>query len=134
MKVRSISKLHKGLTLVELALVIGILLALLSIGMYSSSEITKWRKGREAAESLRAVYAAQRTYMADHPTAAMTSLTEAELIPYLPGGVTTMPTAVTLKDEPLVLNVTASPPYFTTGGTRYDPSGSNSDSLWDVGE
>lgn len=134
MKAKPASKLCKGMTLIELSLVIGILLALLSIGMYSSSEITKWRKGREAAESLRAVYAAQRTYMADHPTAAIASLTEAELIPYLPGGATTMPTAVSLKNETLVLNVAVSPPYFTTGGVPYDPSGSNSDSLWDVGE
>jgi len=46
-----------------------------------------------------------------------------------------MPTITSLDDEELGINVTVSPPVVDGGGgAAYDPSGSSSDSLWDVGE
>jgi prepilin-type N-terminal cleavage/methylation domain-containing protein len=124
----------RGFTLVEMSVVICVLIALMSTGLYFGSKISEWQAGKEAAEQLRGVYAAQRMYLADHPTTAVTSLTEANLIPYLPNNPGVMPTVLSLDDDALGINVTVSPPVLTLGDAVYDPSGGSSDSLWDVGE
>jgi type II secretory pathway pseudopilin PulG len=124
----------QGATLIEMSVVICVLLALMSTGLYFGTKIKEWQAGKEAAEQLRGVYAAQRMYLADHPTTAVTSLTSANLIPYLPNNPGVMPTILSLDDTALGINVTVSPPVLTLGGAVYDPSGGSSDSLWDVGE
>ncbi len=125
----------KGFTLLEMTIVIMVLLALLKIGLFTSERLDQWKLGRSASESLRSVYSAQRMYLADNPTAAVTSLTASALIPYLPNGATAMPTVTSLTGTTLGVIVNVSPPVINAGsGVAYDPSGSNKDSLWDVGE
>jgi len=123
------------MTLLEMSIVIAILLSLIGIGMHSSKGIDDWKLGREASENLRAVYTAQRMYLADNPTAPVANITAANVIPYLPNGVTVMPTVKSLEGATLGILVNQSPPVVNNGsGVRYDPSGSYTDSLWDVGE
>lgn len=129
-----------GFTLLELSMVIGVLIALISISMYSASSLKEWRLGRDASEKLRAVYVAQRNFLADNPTVPVKTLTHDLLKPYLPRNYDgKMPTAKSLTGATLHVRVNESPPYMTTtaggtSGSRYDPSGSTTDSLWDVGE
>lgn len=124
-----------GFTLIEMSLVIFLLIALMTTGIMFSGAIGKWKAGREASETLRGVYVAQRTYLADHPTVAVTTLTEAKLLPYLPSKDATFPKVQGLDATLRSINVTVSPPVVKdSGGGIYDPSGDPKDSLWDVGE
>lgn len=126
---------HAGVTLIEMTLVIFLLIALMSTGMFFSGRIADWRAGREASETLRAVYAAQRLYLSDNPTTTVSSLTEALLLPYLPNRPATFPTITSLTNSTLTVRVNVSPPTINNGsGGSYDPSGNTRDSLWDVGE
>lgn len=125
----------KGFTLLEMTVVIMVLISLISTGLFVSRKMDDWQRGREAAETLRSVYSAQRMFLADNPTRTVASLTAAELIPYLPMGGTAMPTVKSLANTNLAIIVNVSPPVVNAGtGTTYDPSGSSTDSLWDVGE
>lgn len=135
----SIRSVSRGFTLIEMSLVIFVLLALLTSGFYVSNVVGQWKLARDASETLRTVYVAQRTYLADNPTVPVTSLTQAMLLPYLPNNPATFPTATSLTSAVLHARVNISPPYFTVtaggiAGTRYDPSQTTTDSLWDVGE
>src|SRR5690606_35754231 len=94
---RSAPTLPRAMTLIELSVVIVVLLSLLGLGLYSMGGFEKWKLGRAASESLRSVYAAQRTYLADHPTEAVGSLTDAKLLPYMPGTPDAMPTVTSLN-------------------------------------
>lgn len=128
-------KFGRGFTLLEMTIVIGILIALMSMGFVGSRGISKWQAGKEASETLRSVYTAQRTYLADHPTTPVNTLTQELLLPYLPTRVATFPTVEDLDGNTLNIQVTVSPPVvIDSGGTIYDPSGNASDSLWDAGE
>lgn len=129
---------HRGFTLLEMTIVIMMLMALISMGMFTSRKLDDWRLGRAASETLRTVYAAQRMYLADHPTAKLVTLTHADILPYMghngSGTLTVMPTVKSLTGAELVINVTTSPPTIDAGsGTIYDPSGNLKDSLWDTG-
>jgi prepilin-type N-terminal cleavage/methylation domain-containing protein len=125
----------RGFTLLEMTVVIMVLLALISTGLFVNRRMDEWRRGREASESLRAVLSAQRMFLADNPTRAVSSLTSAELVPYLPMGGTSIPTVRSLTNSVLSIRIDVSPPVVNAGtGTTYDPSGSSTDSLWDVGE
>ena len=126
--------LPRGATLLEMTIVIMMLLTLTGGGLYFAGKISDWRHGREAAETLRMVYAAQRMYLADNPTTPVASLTPEDLIPYLPAGRQEIPTITSLEGNELNVNVAVSPPVVDAGeGKSYDPSGSPSDGLWDVG-
>jgi len=133
---------HRGFTLLELTMVISVLLLLITVGLKSNNAFKNWRLAREASDTLRTVYVAQRTYLADNPTTALSALTPALLLPYIQNGPATFPTAKSLTGSNLNVFVSSSPPFLTTSGvvsgsappTRYDPSGSNTDALWDVGE
>ena len=112
-----------------------VLMALISTGLFVSKKTDEWRLGRQASESLRSVYSAQRMYLADNPTASVGSLTSTLLIPYLPNQATSIPTVKSLTGATLNLIVNVSPPVINSGsGGTYDPSGCSTDSLWDVGE
>ncbi len=121
------------MTLIEITLVMGLMLALASIITYSISSMSDWKKGRSAAEKLKSVYVAQKSYLADHPTSSFSTLTATQLVPYLPGRPGAMPTQKSLTDQSLTIDVTEMPPIFTLSSSAYDPSDSDSDSLWDVG-
>lgn len=131
----------RGLTLLEMTIVIMVLLSLISVGMFSSRKMTEWKLGREAAETLRTVYSAQRMYLADNPTKLVGAIVADDIIPYLPNGAAAMPTVKSLTGANLGILVNVSPPVINAGaGVTYDPSGPSSDpktyrdSLWDVGE
>jgi len=128
------TNLRPGLTLLEMTLVICVLMALVGTGVFVGGSIKNWRAGREAGETLRTVYTAQRMFLADNPTVAVTSITSAQLIPYLPNRVTVMPTVKPLSGAELSFRLTTSPPVLMQGGNVYDPSGRSNDNLWDVGE
>jgi type II secretory pathway pseudopilin PulG len=124
---------EKGLSLVEMSLVIALMLGLATIVTYSISGVLDWRLGRDATEKLRAVYIAQRSFLADRPSKTISTFTTAELIPYLPGTPGAMPTAKAITGQALILNFTTMPPFYMVGTQRYDPSGSQTDGIWDVG-
>lgn len=124
-----------GFTLIEMSLVIFILITLMSTGLFFSSKIGEWRRAREASETLRGVYVAQRMYLADYPVTPISSLTKARLLKYLPNHPSSFPTVKALDGRTLQIKVNVSPPVINAGdGTAYDPSGNPTDSLWDVGE
>lgn len=123
-----------GLTLVEMTLVIFLLLTLAGGGLYLGGQLGDWRRGRNAAETLRTVNAAQRMFLSDNPAVLVSSITEEQIIPYLPKGMTALPTVTSLDDTELSINVAVSPPVVDAGeGVAYDPSGSPNDGLWDIG-
>ena len=136
MKISPRAKTFKSaFTLLEMTLVIMVLLALVSVGLFASSAMDRFKFGRLASESLRSVYTAQRMYLADNPTVSVSTLTSALLIPYLPNNAPSIPTVTSLTGATLTIIVNVSPPVINAGsGVTYDPSGSNVDSLWDVGE
>lgn len=134
-KSQSVQGRPKAFTLVEMSLVIGLLIALMTTGFYFSTAISDWKKGRAASETLRSAYVAQRTYLADYPTTDVSLLTRATLLGYLPNSPSSFPTVETLDGRTLQVSVSVSPPVVDNGdGSSYDPSGNPSDSLWDVGE
>ena len=137
MKVRQSShptSSQSGMTLIEMTLVILLLLTLTGAFFASSGSLGDWQKAKEASSILREVEVAQREFLANNPQRDVSTLTEAEVISYLPGNSTTVPTAKDLDGNTLTINVAVSPPLLLSGGTVYDPSGSNNDSLWDVGK
>lgn len=123
-----------GFTLLEISLVISLILGLGMLTGFSINAVQDWNKAKSAAISLQAVHAAQRSYLADHPTTDIQSVTAADLLPYLPEGWATIPTATGLKGESLTVIHSVMPPYFTVGTTRYDPSKTQTDGLWDAGQ
>jgi len=124
----------KGFTLVEMTVVIMVMMTLIGTGLYVSKQWTNWQLGRTASEDLRAVYAAQRMYLADNPTATVSAITAAQVIPYLANRGTVLPTVKSLTGTTLAIRVNISPPNINDGtGGIYDPSGKSTDSLWDVG-
>ncbi len=130
---------NRAFTLLEMTIVIMVLLALIKIGLFTSSKMDEWKLGRAASETLRSVYAAQRMLLADNPTMAPTAITSALILPYMAnnGGVppVAMPTVKSLTGADLAILVNVSPPVINAGtGATYDPSNNNRDSLWDVGE
>ena len=125
----------RGVTLLEMTVVILLLLTLIGIGTYSAASIGDWKLGREAGEKLRDVYTAQRMFLADRPTTQVSSITAADLIPYLPSKAASIPTVESLEGDTLTILVNVSPPVVDGGGgAAYDPSGKDDDSLWDVGQ
>lgn len=136
---RSPRRFPRAFTLLEMTIVIMVLLALVKIGLFTSAKMDEWKLGRAASETLRGVYAAQRMFLADNPTTAPSALTDTLLLPYMAsnstGTPTAMPTVKSLTGSALGILVNVSPPVINAGsGVTYDPSGSNKDSLWDVGE
>jgi prepilin-type N-terminal cleavage/methylation domain-containing protein len=125
---------QRGLSLIEISLVIALILGMMSIVGMNIYAMRDWQDGKDAGLSLQAVFAAQRGYMADHPTANIATISTAELEAYLPAGWSTMPTFRSLDDEVLTLDHTVMPPQLLLGDTAYDPSGSTSDGLWDTNQ
>ena len=123
-----------GLTVLEMTVVILVLLTLIGISVAAMNGYKEWKLGTEASRVLRMVYNAQRTYLAEHPTESVSSLTAEKIIPYLSDNSTALPTAQALDDSVLTVDVAVSPPILVGGdGNNYDPSGDTDDGLWDVG-
>lgn len=127
--------LRPAFTLVEMTVVILVLLALTRIGFVSSKKMSDWKAARAASETLRSVHTAQRLFLADNPTTSVANITNALIAPYMPNNAGVVPTVKSLAGTSLTIIVNVTPPIINAGsGTRYDPSGSFTDSLWDVGE
>lgn len=125
---------QRGFTLLEMSIVIMILMALISMGIYTSRATDDWKLARAASENLRSVYTAQRMYLADHPTDLVASLTAVKLLPYMPNNAP-IPTVKSKTGAALAIILNQFPPVIDAGGgVVYDPSGSNKDDLWDVGK
>lgn len=125
---------RSGVTLIELTVVIFVILSMIGATMYFGGNLSAWKKGKAASESLRAVYAAQRAFLADNPRRTLASLTSEELVGYLPNQSGRMPSIESLDGASLTIDVNKSPPVCQTAdGVVYDPSNSIDDSLWDVG-
>ena len=125
----------RAFTLLEMTIVIMVLIALIGSGLFVSRKMDDWKLGRTASETLREVYSAQRMYLSDFPTADVSAISTANIIPYLRTGATSLPTVKSLTGTELSIIVNQSPPVINAGsGVVYDPSGDNRDSLWDVGE
>jgi hypothetical protein len=118
-----------------MTIVILVLMALMSTGFFVNKKMDEWKLGRAASETLRQVYSAQRMFLADHPTRLVSSLVATDVIAYMPGNATALPTVQSLTGAKYGILVNVSPPVINAGsGVAYDPSGDNRDSLWDVGE
>lgn len=134
-KSRQLTTRRRGVTLLEMTVVIMVLLALIATGLFSYGKMDEWKLGRSASETLRQVYTAQRMFLADNPTRLVTSIVPADVIPYMRGNATALPTVKSLTGAQLGILVNVSPPVINAGsGVPYDPSGNNRDSLWDIGE
>lgn len=124
-----------GFTLLEMTVVIMVMMTLLGTGLYVSKQWTNWQMARAASEELRSVYAAQRMFLADNPTATVSSISDSQIIPYLANRAVALPTVKSLTGTTLTIRVNVSPPNLNDGsGGIYDPSGKSTDSLWDVGQ
>lgn len=125
----------KGFTLLEMTVVILVLMTLIGTGLFVSTQYQEWQLGRTASEDLRMVHAAQRQYLADNPTVAVSAITAEMLIPYLTNRAEALPTVKSLEGTTLTIKVNVNPPVINDGsGGVYDPSGSPEDSLWDAGK
>jgi len=123
-----------GLTLVELSITIAVILILVGAASLGIKPYYAYRDGRAAGEMLRSVKAAQLMYLSDNPSALLTSLTggvTGNLTPYMPNGV--WPTLPLVGAVAPTINCTQFPPVAVLSGSTYDPSGSPTDGLWDVG-
>ena len=136
-------KFKCGVTLIEMTIVILVLLLLISVSITSISSYREFKDGTAAAQALRNVYNAQRTFLSENPTVPVSLLTPAAITPYLSetandgSGNLVMPTIVQ-GGVTYGVDVSVVPPVFTVGGvagaTPFDPSGSTSDGLWDLGQ
>ncbi|MEI6871368.1 MAG: type II secretion system protein [Verrucomicrobiota bacterium] len=124
----------RGFTLLEISLVIALIMGLSILIGFGYNSVSDYKKGKDAALSLQAVYAAQRAYMADNPAGNIATVSTSQLQAYLPQGWSTMPTFVGLNGEQLTLKFSVMPPVLLYGTSTYDPSPKTSDGLWDVGE
>lgn len=135
MKTLNIAKKNQGaFTLVEICLVIGLIIALTSFIGMSVVTVRNWQSGKTASLSLQAVYSAQRSFMADHPTAQISAVSKSQLESYLPQGWSTMPVFFGIDGQSLTLDHTVMPPRILDGGIVYDPSGKSDDGVWDLGK
>ncbi|WP_435893825.1 hypothetical protein [Oceaniferula spumae] len=117
-----------------MTVVIVMLITLIGLSTYAVGGYRDWQKGNEASQKLRMVYNAQRTYLSEHPTEAVSTLTAAKIIPYFSDKSTTMPTIEGLDGNTYTIKVNVSPPVAANGdGDAYDPSGDPDDGQWDVG-
>jgi prepilin-type N-terminal cleavage/methylation domain-containing protein len=127
-------RLRAGFSLIEISLVLALIISL-CVGMgIGISNMQRWKKGKNASVALQAVYAAQRAYMADHPTADIAEVSSAQIESYLPQGWPSIPTVTGLSGEALSVDFGVMPARLVHGGATYDPSGKSDDGLWDVGE
>jgi prepilin-type N-terminal cleavage/methylation domain-containing protein len=127
------SSRSRAMTLIELSVTLALLLAFASVVAFSLGGLSSWKLGRRAAVELQAVYLAQKSYLADHPTESISTVSTAELLPYLPTSMSVMPQLEAMDGSMLTINHNVIPPTLGSGGAPYDPSGEPYDGLWDVG-
>jgi hypothetical protein len=115
-----------------MTVVIAVILVLVGAASLGIKPYYAYRDGRSAGESLRAVKAAQLMYLSDNPSFSVANLTQALLMPYMPNA--TWPTLPMVAAVQPTISCTVFPPVAVLGTVNpYDPSGSPTDGLWDVG-
>jgi len=124
---------RRGVTLIELTIVIGVVLLLASATFFGAKAYQDWTTGLNAGEDLKKVYSAQKLYLAENPTLPVAGIQEVDIIRYLPDSSTAIPVVTGLEGEALSINFTVTPPVYENGGATYDPSDSTTDNLWDTG-
>ena len=127
------TRTRAGMTIIEISVTLALLMALASVVVFSASGVSDWKLARTAGLDLRSVYVAQKSYLADHPTADISTVVAADLIPYLPNKLGSIPTVESIEGDTLTIDHNQMPPVATSGGAVYDPSGDSLDGLWDVG-
>jgi prepilin-type N-terminal cleavage/methylation domain-containing protein len=133
MKLAPSSLAKGGFTLVEMTVVIAVILVLVGAATLGIKPYYAYRDGRTAGEMLRAVKAAQLLYLSDNPSTAVAALTQSLLLPYMPNG--TWPILPSVNGVVPTISCIVFPPVAVLGATNpYDPSGSPTDGLWDVGQ
>ena len=125
------SRSTSGVTLIELSVTIAVILILAGIVAIGVKPYYAYRDGRTAGEMLRAVKATQLMYLSDNPSTPIANLTQAKLLPYMPNGA--WPTLPSVNGQVPTIDCTQFPPVAFLNGP-YDPSGSPTDGLWDVGQ
>lgn len=124
-----------GLTLIEITVVIVILVTLVSMSVFAIGGYRDWQLGSEASQKLKMVYNAQRTYLSENPTQAVSTITAAQIIPYLSDKSAALPTVEGKDGSQYNIKVNVSPPVIVDASDdTYDPSGASDDGLWDVGD
>jgi prepilin-type N-terminal cleavage/methylation domain-containing protein len=135
MKSPIISRAQGGFTMVELSIVLGVLVLLAGLASLAVPPFISYVQGRQAGEALRAVKAAQLMYLADNPATTLTSMTQTQaqtaLSPYLPNG--QWPTLPSVTGGTPTINCTVFPPVPVLNGSTYNPTGSTTNGLWNVG-
>jgi prepilin-type N-terminal cleavage/methylation domain-containing protein len=126
------SRSKRGFSLVEMTVAIAMILVLAGAASLSIKPYLAYRDGRAAGEMLRAVKAAQLMYLSDNPATPVANLTQALLLPYMPNA--TWPTLPSVNGRTPTIDCTKFPPVAVLNGAPYDPSGSTTDGLWDVGQ
>jgi prepilin-type N-terminal cleavage/methylation domain-containing protein len=126
------SRSNRGTTLIELSVAIAVILLLAGAASLAIKPYLAYRDGRAAGEMLRAVKAAQLMYLSDNPSTQVANLTQALLLPYMPNGA--WPTLPSVNGQVPTIDCTQFPPKAVLNGAPYDPSGSTTDGLWDVGQ
>ena len=126
------SRSNRGTTLVELSIVIATIILLTGIVSLGVGAYSAYRDGQTAGEVLRSVKTAQMMYLADNPSASVSSLTPALLQPYMPNA--TWPTLPTVGSQQPTINCAVFPPVAVLNGLTYNPSGSQTNGLWNVGQ
>jgi prepilin-type N-terminal cleavage/methylation domain-containing protein len=126
------SRSKSGFSLVEMSLVIAVILVLGGAASLGFKSYNAYRDGRAAGEMLRAVKATQLMYLSDNPSTPIANLTQAKLLPYMPNGA--WPTLPSVNGQVPTIDCTKFPPVAVLNGAPYDPSGSTTDGLWDVGQ
>ena len=121
------------MTIIEISVTLALLMALASVVVISANGVSEWKLARSAGLDLRLVYVAQKSYLADHPTADISAVAAADLVPYLPNQMGSIPTVESLEGDTLTIDHNQMPPVALNGGSAYDPSGDALDGLWDVG-
>lgn len=125
---------RKGVTLIEMTIVIALVLMLVTGAFLSIGYYQDWQKGLSAGEDIKKVYSAQRQYLAENPTKLVADLKDDDIKPFMPDGTGAFPAVEGLGGEVLTYDISKSPPVFMNGGAVYDPSGSPTDNLWDAGK
>ena len=119
-----------GMTIIEMSVTLALLIGLAGVTAFSIGGYREWKLGKQANATLQSVYIAQKSFMADRPTVRLADVTEAQLLPYLPNGAVEMPKIEALDGTMLSVNFNVMPPVISGD---YDPSGADSDGVWDIG-
>jgi len=126
-------KSKRGMTLIEVVTVIGLLTLMSYVGFTSANRINYYKVSMQASAALKTVRQAQTAYLAYHPNLTYYDIpsNNTEFLTYFQGGV--MPVLPVYDGAALTIDASVFPPVILKGGVAYDPSTSTTDGVWDSG-